>query len=149
MPPAGQECLRGCRIGFLDEFADDMGAGNPRQRLTNFNVAIAGFRRRRLHTEGHDPPVLGRGNRHRERRMQRRQILHRMIGRHHPQHCIRIGFGNQQRRRQDRRGGVAPNRLQQDARAGQAGFAQLFGHHKAVFIVGHNDRRREACAMCP
>ena len=95
VPPAGQEGRRRRRVRLFDEFIHHMGAGDIGQRLANLNRAIAGFGRGGLHAEGDNAAVARRISGNGKGGVQRRQVLHRMIGRHHPQHRIRIGFRHQ------------------------------------------------------
>ena len=79
--------------------------------------------------------------------MQRRGVGDRMVGGEQPQHRVGVVFGDQDGGGGDRGGAVAADRLQHDARRGDAGGAELLGDQEAVLLVAHDDRRREALAV--
>ena len=100
MPAVGDEARRRRRHRAFP------GTGRPRytpsasaQRVADLDVAIAGFRRGRLHAEGHDLPGPGGLGGGLQRRLQRRVVGDRGIRRHHPQHRVGIVLRHQQRRR--------------------------------------------------
>jgi hypothetical protein len=65
---------------------------------------------------------------------------HVVRGQHQQQRIGAIGLGLQGRGG-DRRRSVAAHRLEQQGRGRHAHLAQLFGHHEAVLLVSHHDRR--------
>ena len=114
--PLVHEARRGGGIRLLQEAGDAIGAVDAGQRIAALDIAIAGLGRGRPHAEGDDPPGPGRGRGNGQRPVQRRRVGDRVVRRQHPQHRVRVLFRHQQRRRRDRRGGVAAHRLQHDAR---------------------------------
>ena len=81
--------------------------------------------------------------------MQRGGIGDHVVRGQHPQHRIRVVFGDQQGGGGDRRGAVAADRLQHDAGIRDARGAELFGDQEPVLLVAHDDGRREAIAAGP
>ena len=131
------------RVRLLDEARQPMHRVDTGKFFTHFDIAVAGFRCRRLHAEGHDMPSARRLGRTIKRGMQGGHVGDRGIGGHHPQNSIRIGLRLQQRRRGDGRRAIAPDRLQHDPRAFDAGQAELLSDQEAVFVVAHDDGRGE------
>ena len=78
--------------------------------------------------------------------MQRGRVGDHVVGGEQPQHGVGVGFRDQGSRGGYRGGAVAADRLQQDARGGDAGGAELLGDQEAVLLIAYDDRRREALA---
>jgi hypothetical protein len=76
--------------------------------------------------------------------VQRRHVRDGVVGRHQPQHRVRVGLAQQERGRGDGRRAVARDRLEEDARVRDPRLAQLLGHQESVRLVADDDRRREA-----
>ena len=102
--------------GFSTKRGDRVCARRVGQGGAELDIAVAGFRRGRAHAEGDDAPGARRHGRAGEACVQRRGVGDRMVGGEHPQHRVGVVFRHQQGGGGDRRGAVAPDRLQQDAR---------------------------------
>jgi hypothetical protein len=133
-------------IRLFHETRQHMHTGQAGQFGACLDIAVAGLGRGRAHAEGDDAAVTGCGHRGGEGGVQRCGVGDRGIGRHHPQHRVGIGLGDQKGGGGDRGGGVAAHRLQQDARMGLAHQAKLLGHHEAMRLVADHDGVVEALA---
>ncbi len=133
-------------VRLLDELRHREGAGRIVERGADGDVAVASLRRGRAHAEGDEAA----GARHRgggvEAAVQRLGVGDHVVGGEQPQHRVGVVFGDQQRGGGDRGGAVAADRLQQDARRGDGGGAELFGDQEPVLLVADHDRRGEALA---
>ncbi len=132
--------MRGGGVGFLDEALHRAHPGFI-QRRAGFNVAVTGFRRGRHDAEGDQPTRFGvkRGLRHGGAKAF--AIGDDVIGRQDQQQRIDALVPGVQRRHRHRRRGIAAHRLQNHHRRLDADRAQLLGHHEAVFLIAHHQRR--------
>ena len=142
---ARRAARRGVRL--LDEAGDREGAGRVVERGADGDVAVAGLRRGRAHAEGDDTAGA--------RRLARRwrgcacsAAVSAITWSAASSHSTASGSSSATSTRGGGDGGraVAADRLQQDARRGDAGGAQLLGDQEAVLLVAHDDRRGEAVA---
>ena len=78
--------------------------------------------------------------------MECRHVDDHVVRGEQPQHGVGVGLGDQDRGGGDRRGAVAADRLQQDARTRDAGGTELLGDQESVLLVADDDRRGEALA---
>ena len=134
------------RIRLLDELLDRVGARRVVERRADGDVAVAGLRRGRAHAEGDDAAGARRLGGDGEALVERCCVGDRVVGGEQPQHGVGIVFRDQDGGGGDRRGAVAAHRLQQDARGGDAGGAELLGDQETVLLVAYDDRRGEAVA---
>ena len=95
-------------------------------RAVKLQIAIAGFGPVRGDAEGHKLAVAGGGNAGLDRRHKGRRIGHHMVGRSHQHQRLWVLFFQPQGRGQDRGGGVAPFRFDQDGTGINAHFGHLF-----------------------
>ena len=123
-----------------------MHAGQVGQHLAHFDITVSRFRRSRSHSEGDEPAGASGRDRLRQGSVEGLHIADRVVCGEHPQNGVGILLRHQKRRRSDGRGGIAPDRLQQDARAFDAGRAHLLGNEEAVLVVAHQDGR---CELVP
>ena len=143
MPPVGDQACSGRGVRLFHEAGDGVDAGGVTQRIATLDIAIAGFRPGGLHAEG-DEPAGPRGHRRdAQRAVQRRDVGDGVVGGKHPLQAVGVVLGGQQRGRGHGGGTVAANRLQHQARVGDAGSAQLLRDQEAVLVVADDDRRRE------
>jgi hypothetical protein len=114
------------------------------ERFTGANVAVGGFRARRLHAESDQLPAARGGQTLLDGASKRWRVRNHVVRRQHQQHGIVIAAREAaQRRQRHRRCGVAPGRLEQDLGVVYTGSAQLLGHQETVFLVAHHQRRRQ------
>ena len=143
MPAIGEELGGGHGVGFFVKPSHGVDTVGFPQRLTDFDIAVAGFRCGRLHPESDDVTRTGGVGGSLKRGLQGGVIGDRGIRRHHPQDGVRILFRHQHRGRGDCRGAVAADRFQHDARIFYTGGAQLLGDQEAMLLVADNNWRRE------
>ena len=100
----------------------------------------------RMHPERHDPARPCRDDGFVERGHQRVIPLDHRVGRHHPYDCAGIALGDHDRRRRDRRGGVAADRLEHDGGVFDTARPHLLGNQEPVFLIADDDRGAERWA---
>ena len=84
MPAAGDEIGGGRGVGLFEESRHGEDVSPLGQRRADFNIAIAGFRCRRLHAEGDDLAGPGGSGRGLKRDLQRFVVGNGCVGGHHP-----------------------------------------------------------------
>ena len=139
----GDEAFGGVAVRLLDEALDLVAVIHARQRLAAADVAVAGLGRGRDHAEGRQRTALDQRGRALDRHAEGIVVLDHVVGRQHQHHRLRILGQQVARRGRHRRGGVAADRLEQDALRRDADFAHLFGDHETVLVAAHHQRRHQ------
>ena len=129
-------------VRLLDEALDAPHLRIDRQRLPGMDVAVAGRRMVGGHPEGDDLAGFRRRAGLGAQPGEFRPVLEHMVGGQHRHHRRGIPPRRPGRRRPDRRGAVAPLRLEQDRRLG-ADLLQLLGDPKTIVEIGDHHRRLE------
>lgn len=134
-------------IGLLDE-AQDPARGLPRVRCgveerPALDVSISGFGPVRGDAESHDPACSERGKPARDRATKTVGVGDRMVGGRDQQHGLGIARQHQQRRGEDRRGGIARCGFDQHRSRHDADPVELIEDDEAEIGAAHHHRRGE------
>ena len=128
------ELLRAIQRRLLDEALDflRLRGAEPGTRF-DLQIAVAGFRARRLDAESDDIALVGRLDRRLHRFCKRLRISDRMVGRHHEGDRVRTELlVDEMSGDRSGRGSIAAVRFEQQRGVADAGGAQLLGDHEAV-----------------
>ncbi len=139
-----QEGLGGGGVRLLDEARHLVAVAAVGDLFAAADVAVAGFRGLRHDAEGGQGALRHQADGALDRVAEGGAVLDDVVGRQHQHDRFRVDRLQVVGRRGHRRGGVAADRLEQDAERRHADLAQLFGHHEAVIIAAHDQRRHHS-----
>ena len=139
--PGGKVGFSTLAIRFLHEAGHLVrGVGAVGEGHAALDVSIAGFRGVRHDTEGDQMAFIGILLGDADGVVEDRLVIDDMVGSEHQHQRIISLAGGLKGRQGDGRGGVAPDRLENNVVRQLVELTQLFGHQKAVFFVTDDHR---------
>ncbi len=147
MTAVGGQLLGASGVGLFHEFGDRISARCVGEGGAERDVAIAGLGRGRAHAEGDNAAGAGGLGSCREVLVECGSVADGVVGCEQPQHGVGRCLGYQYGSGGDGWSAVAADGFEQNARGGDVRGPELFGDQEAMFLVAHDDGRREACRI--